>query len=71
MGVIVAVKKRYKFLLLKDVLSLFEINNDNQQLLNKDGSKFRRKSVCVRYGRPVTLLDAANYAKHSWDKFID
>ena len=47
-----AVKKRYKFLLLKDVL-----------ILKEEGSKFRRGSVSVHCCRSATLLDAANYAK--------
>ena len=49
-----AVKKRYKFLLLKDVL-----------ILKEEGSKFRRKYVAVRYGRSETLLDTAkrNFTK--------
>ena len=34
----------------------------------KKGSKFCKGSVDVRYGRPTTLLDTANYAKEEWDK---
>ena len=30
LGVVAAVKKRYKFLLLKDVLSLHQMDNENQ-----------------------------------------
>ena len=69
-GVIPAVKKRYKFLLLKDVLSFYQLDN-NQQLLKEEGSKFCRVSIGVRYGRPVTLLDAVNYAKKECDKVTD
>ena len=63
MGVIAAIKNRYKFLLLKYVLSLYQVDNDNQQLLKEESSKFSIGSVGVRFGRPATLLDAANYSK--------
>ena len=33
LGVIAAVKKRYKFLIVKDVLSLYQLDSDNKQLL--------------------------------------
>jgi len=38
-------KKRYKFLILVYVLSLYQLDNGNQQLLKKEGSKFR-KGIC-------------------------
>ena len=57
LGLIAAVKKRYKLLLLKDVLSFYQLNSDHRQLLKEEGSKFCRGSVGVRYGRPETLLD--------------
>ena len=47
------------------------MDNDNQQLLNKEGSTFCRWYVGVRYGRPPTLLDAANYVKEELDKVTD
>ena len=61
-------KKRYKCLLLKDLLSFYQLDSDNQQLLKEESSKFRRGSVGVRYGRPVTLIDATNNAKEEWNK---
>ena len=54
-------------MLLKYVLSLYQVDNDNQQLL-KEGSKFRRGFIGVRYDRAATLLDAANYAGEERDK---
>ena len=71
LGVIAAVKKRNKCLLVKDVLSFDQLDSDNQQLLKQEGYKFHRGYVSVRYGRPATLLDAANYAKEEWDKATD
>ena len=41
----VFVKKRNKFLVLKDVLSFYQLDNDNKQLLQEQGSKFRSGSV--------------------------
>ena len=52
-------------------MSFYQLNNDNQQLLKEERSKFRRGFVVVRYDRSVTLLDAASYAKEEWDKVID
>ena len=42
-------QKRYKFLLLKDVLTFSQLDSDNQQLIKEDASKFRRVSVGVQY----------------------
>ena len=61
--VIAAVKKRYKLLLLKDVLSFYRLDNVNQQLLKEKGSKVRRGSVIVCYAMTDVNLDAANYTK--------
>ena len=56
---------------LKDTVNLFyQLDNVNEQLLKED-SKFRRGAVGVNYGRPATLLDAANYAKEDWDNVTD
>ena len=68
---IAAVKKIYKFLILKDVLSFYELNNDNQKLLKEEVYKCRKRFIGVCYGRLATLLDAANYAKEAWDKVTD
>ena len=55
-------------MLLKNVLPFYQLDNDNQQLLLEEGSKFCRGSAGVRYGRSKTLLDAGNYAKKELDK---
>ena len=71
MGVIVAIKKRYKFFFLKDLHLFCQLDNDNKQLIKEEGTKFRRVSVGICYGRPATFLDAANYVKEEWDKVAD
>ena len=38
--VVAAVKKRYKFMLLKDVLPFYQVEHVNQQLLKQECSKF-------------------------------
>ena len=54
--------------LLKDVLSFYQLDNDNQQLIKEKSSKFCRGSIGGHYGRPETLLDAANYVREECDK---
>ena len=71
LGVIAAVQKTYKCLLLKDVLSFYQLDNDNQQLLKEECFKFRRGYVGICYGRLASLLDAANYTKEQWNKVTD
>ena len=56
---------------MKDQLSFYQLDDDNQPLLKQESSKFHTWSVGVRYGRPVTLLDAANCAKDKRDKGIN
>ena len=77
LGVIAAVIMWYKLFFSKYVLSFFQMDNGNQQLLKEQVSKFLCwvsrfwGSVGVRYGRPATLLDSANYAKEEWYKVTE
>ena len=66
MGIIAALKKRYKYLYLKDVLSYYDLDSELKEL-KKAGSCLRRGAAGVEYGHPAHLLDAANYVKTSWD----
>ena len=70
LGVRSAEKKRYKFLLLKEIMSFCKLCNDSQQLLKKECCKFCRGSVGVSYGRLPFLLDVANYIKEEWTKLL-
>ena len=56
MGVITGVKNRYKFLLLKYLPKFYQVDNDKQQSLKEEGSKFCRGSFGFRYVRPPTML---------------
>ena len=58
-------------MLLKYVLSFYQVDNVNQQLRKQASSKFCRIYFGFRYGRPVTLLDTAKYVKEDWDKITD
>ena len=53
------------------LLSFYQVDNENQQLLKEEGSKFRKGSVGVCYDSPETLLDAANYVKETCGKVIE
>lgn len=67
MGIIAALKKRYKYLYLKDVLEFYELD-ENSKIHKKEQSKrLRRGAAGVAYGNPAHLLDAAHYVKHAWD----
>ena len=68
LGVFAAVKKAYKVLLLKYILSFRQLDSVNQQLLEEECFKFRRGSVGVRYVRLASVLDAANYIKEELHK---
>ena len=65
LGVIAAVKKRYKFLLLKYVLPFNLLDNDNKQLVKED-SKFRRGSVANLQHAAKSMLK-----RKEWDKATD
>ncbi len=67
MGIIAALKKRYKYLYLKDVLDFYQLDDDVKARKRDQGWRLRRGSAGVLYGNPVQLLDAANYVKEAWD----
>ena len=62
-GIINALKTRYKFLYLRDVLSFYELSGDEKATLKAQGGMKRRGSAGVRFGNPAHLLDAAKYVK--------
>jgi hypothetical protein len=67
MGIIVALKKRYKYLYLKDILNFYELDEQLKQRKRKLGKRLRRGATGVSYGNPTHLLDAASYVKEAWD----
>ena len=67
MGIIAALKKRYKYLYLKDVLDFYELDDEAKNRKKDQGRRLRRGAAGVLYGNPAHLLDAASYVKDAWD----
>jgi hypothetical protein len=65
MGIIAALKKRYKYLYLKDILDFYELDEQLKQRKRELGKRLRRGAAGVSYENPVHLLDAASYVKEA------
>ncbi len=65
MGIIAALKKRYKYLYLKDILDFYELDEQLKQQKRELGKRLRRGAAWVSYENPVHLLDAASYVKEA------
>jgi hypothetical protein len=66
MGIIVALKKRFKYLYLKDVLDFYELDGEVKLQKKMQGWRLRRGAAGVAYRNPTHLLDAASYVKEAW-----
>ncbi len=66
MGIIAALKKRFKYLYLKDVLDFYELDEEAKLRKKMQGQRLRRGAAGDAYGNPAHLLDAANYVKETW-----
>ena len=71
MGIIAALKKRYKYLYLKDVLNFYELDENLKALKKEQAKRLPRGAAGVAYGNPAHLLDAAHYIKLAWDAISD
>ncbi len=67
MGIIVALKKWYKYLYLKDILDFYELDEQLKQQKRELGKRLWRGAEGVSYGNLAHLLDAASYVKEAWD----
>jgi len=67
MGIIAALKKRYKYLYLKDILDFYKLDEQLKQQKRELGKRLRRGATGVSYENPAHLLDAASYVKEAWD----
>ncbi len=67
MGIIVALKKRYKYLYLKDVLDFYKLDDEVKNQKKDQGRRLRRGTAGVHYGNPAHLLNVASYVKDTWD----
>ncbi len=66
MGIIAALKKRFKYLYLKDVLDFYELDEEAKLRKKMQGRRLQRGVAGVAYRNPAHLLDAANYVKEAW-----
>jgi hypothetical protein len=66
MGIIAALKKRFKYFYLKDVLDFYELDEEAKLRKKMQGQRLRRGATGVAYRNPVHLLDAASYVKEAW-----
>ncbi|XP_065671899.1 tigger transposable element-derived protein 6-like [Hydra vulgaris] len=60
MGIIAALKKRYKYLYLSNILSYYSLNVNTNEFLKESSLLCKRGAAGVEYGKPAHLLDAAN-----------
>jgi hypothetical protein len=67
MGIIAALKKRYKYMYLKDVLDFYELDGEAKNQKKDQGRRLRRGAARVLYGNPAHLLDVVSYVKDAWD----
>ncbi|CEG42680.1 uncharacterized protein PHALS_12934 [Plasmopara halstedii] len=67
MGIIAAMKKRYEYLYLKDVLGFYELDDDSKAHKKEQAARLARGSAGVVYGKPAHLLDAAQYVQRAWE----
>jgi hypothetical protein len=66
MGIIAALKKRFKYLYLKDVLDFYELDEEVKLRKKMQGRRLRRGAAGVAYGNPTHLFDVASYVKEAW-----
>ncbi len=67
MGIIVALKKQYKYLYLKDVLDFYELDDEANYWKKDQGRRLCWRTTGVLYKNPAHLLDAVSYVKDAWD----
>ncbi len=66
MGIIAALKKRFKYLYLNDVLDFYELDEEAKLQKKMQGRKLQRGAAGVAYGNPAHLFDVASYVKEAW-----
>lgn len=65
-GIITALKKRYKYLYLKDVFDFNQIDDGEKARCREKGRALSRGVVGVAHGNPAHLFDCACYVKRAW-----
>ena len=67
MGIIAALRKRYKYILLKEIIGFHDFQTESKKQRADGYRRMRQGDAGVFYGKPATLLDAANFIKEAWD----
>ena len=65
MGIIHAVKKRYKYLLLSAIINFHDLPSNAKELVMKNAPT-RRGAKGVEHGAPANLMDAAIFIEQAW-----
>ena len=68
MGIIVALKKRYKYHLIREILIYLDIPKYVKIRLEDVAKRMRRGSVGLTFGKLAHLLDAANLIVIAWNE---
>jgi len=66
MGIIAVLKKRFKYLYLKDVLDFYELDEEAKLQKKMQGRRLQRGATKVAYETPSHLLNATSYVKEAW-----
>ncbi len=66
MGIIAALKKKFKYFYLNDVLDFYELDEEAKLRKKMQGWRLQRGATRVAYGNPAHLLDVASYVKEAW-----
>jgi hypothetical protein len=66
-GIIAALKKRVKYLYLRDVMDYYDQDEAQKEHKRAQAQRLPRGSAGAAFGNPAHLLDAANYVKRAWD----
>jgi hypothetical protein len=71
MGIIAALKKRYRYRLLRDIIAYHDLSQDAKNALNQSLLRMRRGAAGIAYGKPATLFDASRYAVEAWSELSE
>ena len=67
LGIVGALKKRYKYLYLNDVLTFYTLNVASKTMVLDQFKQLRRRAAGVAHGQPAFLFDAACYNIKAWN----
>ncbi|KAL2632800.1 hypothetical protein R1flu_004279 [Riccia fluitans] len=68
MGIIAAIKKRYKYLLIKEIISYHDAPETIKEQLSTAAVRMKCGAAGVAFGKPPHLLDVANLINIAWSE---